>query len=131
VQLLPSNDETFRIVPSFYFKTSGLWMSRTAQAAKRALVNFCAESMSDLASACLKDAKDVSVDTVLSPVALASFFRGVEGRLSGPRTTRDVEAISALMRPLLQHLARSGIQNSDRFNHQIDDFLKSLRKLLS
>ena len=47
--------------------------------------------------------------------------------MTGLPNTSDVDRFANLLKPLLEKLARSGIQDSDKFNHEMDDFLKALR----
>lgn len=105
-------------------------MARTAQAAKLASGNLCSASLMALAEACSDDAKNTSVGPVLAPFALQALFRMLSSRLASAPQTADVLALASRLKPLLRLLGRSGIQDSDRFNHDVDDALRSLRDLI-
>jgi hypothetical protein len=92
--------------------------------------NFCEKTLEELAVACVSDATDKSVDTALAPLALATLFRSLARSISGPASTATVDALKSRLDPLLVDLARSGIQNSDAFNHKVDDFLRNNRDLI-
>ena len=95
-------------------------MSRTARAAKSARDNFCADTLLKLAEACRKDAGDAKVGPALSPLALAEFFGRIGDELSDrPSPTAKVNNLAARLKPLLDTLARKGIQDSDRFAHEV------------
>jgi hypothetical protein len=105
-------------------------MGQVAQAAKSALANISEDSMMRLAEACASDAKDKGVGPVLAPFALQAFFRALSRRLAANPATTEAVSIAASIKPLLQTLSHSGIQDSDRFNHQIDDHLRATRHLI-
>lgn len=105
-------------------------MGQVPQAAKSARADVSAKTLAALADACVADAKDVNVGPVLAPFALQGFFRALSNSLSGPVPTAKVNQLAARLSPLLDALSRSGIQDSDRFNRQIDDLLKDLRDVL-
>src|ERR1017187_4341964 len=99
-------------------------MGRVSKAAKLALDEFSSETLKKLSDACMAAAKDKIVGTVLAPLALHGFLRDVsDGLADGPQLTITVDAMGAKFRPLLERLKKSDIQNSDRFNHDINDFL--------
>ena len=106
-------------------------MSRTAAAAKSASAKFCAATISKLADACTADAKDAAVGPILCSYGLAHFYRMVENRFSGGTKTSDVDALDLRLEPLLNQPSRSGVQDSAKFNRQIDDLLKPLRDLIA
>ena len=111
-------------------KELGLPMSRVARAAASARANVCAATLFRLADACVADAKDPAVGPLLTPLALQNFFRAMGNRLSGPTTAADIQRLAGRLNVLLDALSRSGIQDSDRFNHQIEDALRALRDLV-
>lgn len=105
-------------------------MARVDQAAKSALDNFCVGSLEKLSGALTKAAKDKAIGTSLTPIAIDGLVRRMIARLDGPATTAEVDRLGHRLEPLLKTLMRKGIQQGDRFNHEIDDQLKALSDLL-
>jgi hypothetical protein len=106
-------------------------MSQTTKAAKSVSANFCVATLFELAEACCADAKNANIGPVLAPFALQGFFRMVANSLDDrPVTPAEIDLLATRLAPLLKLLVRSGIQDSDRFNHQVDDHLRSLRDLI-
>jgi hypothetical protein len=106
-------------------------MPQTAQAAKSALANFCSASMTELAEACATDAKDANVGPVLQPLGLYALFRVVGAKLDADPRTATAHTLEQRLEPLLKTLARSGIQDSDRYTRAVDSQLHDLRDLLA